>query len=338
MLETGDGRLSHSHPGCELRARHSQGIPDRPDPAVVRWRFVGGEPKPVETGVEVPPGACTSFAHLGNLSATADKHTGQLSPGADNFPELKIRHRIGSESSVADVGPFPPMLAGRDSRASAEGWTDHRDDVRPSEAHRFANDGAGRRLDQDEERIAHDPIPGPSVVAHDHRDTANPECCLTDLAWGHGLGPLGDNYCRNRCRQLATVVAEASPELVATVAVDVEKCQQQRLGVLPDDDPDRVTRRGSPCEIRSRRGLGSSGTRGDRSEPGHERRVRKRVTGLSIGVGSRRSRFAFYPGADAPSSITSTPLPLPHHRHDTSSTDSSRTSTSSTVRSPPTEK
>ncbi len=199
---------------------------------------------------------------------------GNLSPGADNFPNSKIRHRIGSESSVADVGPFPPMLAGRDSRASAEGWTDHRDDVRPSEAHRFANDGAGRRLDQDEERIAHDPIPGPSVVAHDHRDTANPECCLTDLAWGHGPGPLGDNYCRNRCRQLATVVAEASPELVATVAVDVEKCQQQRLGVLPDDDPDRVTRRGSPCEIRSRRGLGSSGARGDRSEPGHERRVR----------------------------------------------------------------
>jgi hypothetical protein len=31
-------------------------------------------------------------------------------------------------------------------------------------------------------------------------------------------------------------------------------------------------------------------------------------------------------------------LPLPHHRHATSSTDSSRTSTSSTVRSPPTEK
>jgi hypothetical protein len=31
-------------------------------------------------------------------------------------------------------------------------------------------------------------------------------------------------------------------------------------------------------------------------------------------------------------------LPLPHQRHDTSSTDSSSTSTSSTVRSPPTEK
>src|ERR1019366_7647975 len=77
----------------------------------------------------------------------------------------------------------------------------------------------------------------------------------------------------------------------------------------------------------------------------HREPVGGRASGRAGGGAHRCSSVASppggrsgYPASGVPSSITSTALPLPHQRHDTSSTDSSSTSSSSTVRSPPTEK
>ena len=345
MLQTGDGRLTHTHPGCELRARHSQGIPDRPDPADVRYRFVGGEPKPVKPGVEVPPGTCTSFAHLANLSATADKDSRHLSPEADNLPELKnwTSHRVralpwptwalpaagfGRPTTAEDSGRQP-----RDERIIEITSGHPKPTVSPTMV-RVA------RVDQDEERVAHDPIVGPSVVAHDHRDAADPAATPDRPRLGGTVsGPFvtttaetdaGSSQrssrrpCQNSSQPSQPTWRNAnsngsmySPTTTLTGRPDGEVPVKSGAGTA------------SPA-VRAPEGIGLSPATNSGSENGS--------SACRIGVGPQRRRFAFYPGADAPSSITSTPLPLPHHRHDTSSTDSSRTSTSSTVRSPPTEK